>query len=193
MISSAYNSIIRLFFTILIFNMKNLVIKTLILCTALLTLFLASCGEKCTQCPQYADCEKETCVCDSDRFMFNSNCVKPGANSYLGINSDCYCYDTLLISINGEGELRSISMPIKSGDQVGSLSQGIFYYELSDGDSLWSPQLDLRCFAPDNTPLKPAAYGKKQPDGSWKIRLEFQNALTYEVVDNCTMVLKKFE
>ena len=45
MISSAYNSIIRLFFTILIFNMKNLVIKTLILCTALLTLFLASCGK----------------------------------------------------------------------------------------------------------------------------------------------------
>jgi len=179
-------------FTFKLFNMKKTTIASILFCATLCFAFFSSCSDKCTNCPDGADCVKGTCACDAGRFMFNSSCVQLGDNSYIGTNTACYCYDTLIISIAGEGELRSISMPVKYGDQVGSLSQGIFYYELPDGDSLYSPQLDLRCFAADDTPLKPAAYGKKQADGSWKIRLEFQNALTFEVVDNCTMVLKKF-
>lgn len=124
--------------------------------------------------------------------MFNSNCVQLGENSFIGINAACYCYDTLIISLTGEGEFRSLTMPVKYGDQVGSLSQSIFYYELTNGDSLYSPQLDLRCFDSNGRALKPAAYGKKQPDSSWKIRLEFKDALTFEVLDNCTITLNKF-
>ena len=173
--------------------MKNLLIATLLITAAFFTMLLVSCKEKCNNCPEGAECTKGTCVCQDERFMFNSNCVQLDDNSYVGINAGCYCYDTLIISLSGEGEYRSLTMPIKYGDQVGSLSQGIFYYETSSGDSLYSPQLDLRCFNDAGTPLKPAAYGKKQADGSWNIRLEFQNALTYEVVDNCTMVLRKFK
>lgn len=172
--------------------MKNTLFASLLICSSIFSMFIASCKDKCTNCPQNSECIKGTCTCNTGGYMFNSNCVQLGDNSYIGINPSCYCYDTLIISISGDGELRSLAMPIKFGNEIGSLSQGIFYYELPDGDSLYSPQLDLRCFDTDDTPLKPAAYGKKQADGSWKIRLEFQNALTYEVVDNCTMVLKKF-
>jgi hypothetical protein len=171
--------------------MRNLIHSTLFI--AMLCTVLFSCKEKCTNCPQDSECIKGTCTCETGKYMFNSNCVQLDNNSYIGINSSCYCYDTLIMTISGEGEFRSLTMPVKFGNQIGSLSQGIFYYELSSGDSLWSPQLDLKCVDSDNTALKPAAYGKKQADGSWKIRLEFQNALTNQVVDNCTMVLKKFE
>jgi hypothetical protein len=173
--------------------MKNPVITTLLITCTFFLFLLSACREKCTNCPQDSECVKSTCTCNEGRYMFNNNCVPLDANSFIGINAACYCYDTLIISISGQGENRSLTMPVKYGDQIGSLSQGVFYYELSDGDSLWSPQLDLRCFDSDATPLKPAAYGKKQADGSWKIRLEFQNALTFEVVDNCTMILKKME
>ncbi len=173
--------------------MKKLIIASLFIFTTFFFLAIVSCKDKCSNCPQDSECIQGTCTCQEGGYMFNSNCVQLGANSYIGINSACYCYDTLIISIGGEGELRSISMPVKYGDEIGSVSQGIFYYELPNGDSLYSPQLDLRCFNEDKTPLKPAAYGKKQADGSWKIRLEFQNALTYEVVDNCTIILKKFK
>ncbi len=125
--------------------------------------------------------------------MFNSNCVQLDNNSYIGINAACYCYDTLIISISGDGEYRSLTMPIKYGDEIGSLSQGVFYYEMSNGDSIYAPQLDLRCFDTDGTPLKPAAYGKKQADDSWKILLEFQNPLNFQVIDSCTMTLKRFK
>jgi hypothetical protein len=109
----------------------------------------------------------------------------------LAINPACHCYDTLAFVIGGTGQYRSIVMPFKSGSSVGSISQGIFYYELPDGDSIYSPQLDTRCFAPDDTPLKPACYGKKLPDGSWKILLEFYNPLNWVIYDSCTVIAKK--
>lgn len=173
--------------------MKNSIISTLLSFAVFSTFLLFSCEEKCTNCPQSSKCNNGVCICEDGGYMFNSNCVQLGDNSYIGINAECYCYDTMIISIVGQGENRTLGMAFKYGDQVGTQSQSVYYYEQSSGDSLWSPQLDLRCFASDNTPLKPAAYGKKQPDGSWKIRLEFQDALTFEVVDNCVMTLKKFE
>ncbi|MFM9983744.1 MAG: EB domain-containing protein [Flavobacteriales bacterium] len=172
--------------------MKHTFLNLLLLFFACTTIIPIGCKEKCKNCPSGSECLDGTCICQPGRFSFNGSCVQMGDDSYVGINQSCYCYDTLAISIAGEGEFRSIAMPIKYGDQVGSLSQGIFYYEMANGDSLYSPQLDLRCFDANDTPLKPAAYGKKQPDGSWKIHLEFRNALTYEVVDNCIMILKKF-
>lgn len=173
--------------------MKNLVIVSLFISASLFMVLLPSCKDKCTNCPPRSECVKGVCTCEEGGFMFNNNCVQLDENSYIGINSDCYCYDTLIISFGGSGEYRQMAMPIKYGDQVGSLTQGIFYYELSSGDSIYSPQLDLRCFNENDIPLKPAAYGKKQADGSWKIRLEFQDAITFEVIDNCTMVLNPFK
>jgi len=172
--------------------MQNQFSKLLFLFALVATSTHFSCKDKCKPCDSGAECVDGQCVCQTGRFSFNGSCVQLGDNSYVGINPDCYCYDTLAISIAGLGELRSLSMPVKYGNSVGSSSQGIFYYELSSGDSLYSPELDLRCFGINDEPLKPAAYGKKQPDGSWKIRLEFHNALTQAIVDNCTITLMKF-
>ncbi|HAD14482.1 MAG TPA: hypothetical protein DCF33_18825 [Saprospirales bacterium] len=125
--------------------------------------------------------------------MFHNNCVQLGDESYVGISPACYCYDTLIMSFGGSGEIRGISIAIRGGFSVGTLSQTVFYYETPGGDSLYSPQLDMRCFAPDDTPLKPAAYGKKQANGNWNVLLEFRDALTYEIVDSCNIVLEKFK
>ncbi|MBX2893488.1 MAG: hypothetical protein KF734_21420 [Saprospiraceae bacterium] len=134
--------------------MKLNLLRTFALPLALLfsALSFDACKEKCKDCPDGADCIDATCVCQTGRLMFNNSCFQLGNNSFFGVNSACYCYDTLAISISGTGETRSLTMPIKYDNQVGSLSQTIFYYELSDGDSLYFPQLDLRCFAPDDTP-----------------------------------------
>jgi hypothetical protein len=151
-----------------------------------------SCKDRCNDnCPDGADCIKAKCVCQSGRVSINGSCFYMGDEGYLAINSACYCYDTLAFVIGGTGEFRSIVMPFKSGSSVGSISQGIFYYELPDGDSIYFPELSIRCFAPDDTPLKPSIYGKKQTDGSWKIMLEFRNALTFAPYDTCTVVAKK--
>ena len=173
--------------------MKKVFSGSIFLISLFTALINSACGDKCKPCNTGAECINGTCVCESGRLSFNGSCVQLGDNSYVGINPSCYCYDTLAISIAGQGVNRSVKIPIKYGDQVGSLSQNVFYYELSNGDSLYSPELDLRCFDANDTPLKPAAYGKKQADGSWKLRLEFHNALTLEVVDNCTVLLKKFQ
>lgn len=173
--------------------MKNLLSFSVILLVFLNFLSVYSCGDKCKPCNSGAECIDGTCMCEPQHLYFNGSCVDLGNDAYVGINSACYCYDTLAIGILGSGTNRYLGMPVKYGSSVGSLSQNIFYYELSNGDSLYSPELDLRCFAADDTPLKPAAYGKKQADGSWKLRLEFHNALTNEVIDNCTVILKKFQ
>jgi hypothetical protein len=173
--------------------MKISVISTVFTLLVGIATILGSCKDKCGECPDKSECKDGTCVCDEGRYMFNNNCVQLGDESYIGINPACYCYDTLIMSFGDTGEIRGISIVIKGGSSVGTLSQTVFYYETPNGDSLYSPQLDLRCFAPDDTPLKPAAYGKKQADGNWNLLLEFRDAFTYEVVDSCNIVLQKFK
>lgn len=173
--------------------MKNLATITLFAFIASISAFLYSCGDKCKNCNTSGfECFEGACVCEPGHYLFNNNCVQLGKDSYIGINSACYCYDTLIISISGQGENRSLAMPVKFGGSVGTLTQGIFYYELPDGDSVYFPELDLRCFNQNNTPLKPAVYGKKQPNGDWNWKLVFHDALTWETIDSCNMVLKKF-
>ncbi|HLP94920.1 MAG TPA: hypothetical protein VK168_12835 [Saprospiraceae bacterium] len=174
--------------------MKISIISTVFTFLVGTAILLSSCKEKCSTCHTEADCIQGKCVCNEGRYSFNNSCVLLGNESYIGINAACYCYDTLIMSIDTAGEIRGIGIAIRGGSSsVGSLSQTVFYYETPTGDSMYSPQLDLRCFAPDDTPLKPAAYGKKQANGNWDLLLEFRNAFTYEVVDSCHIVLEKFK
>lgn len=154
---------------------------------------LQSCGDKCKNCPPNSECVKGVCTCEEGGFMYNSNCAQLDENNYVGVNPDCHCYDTMIVSFSGTGEFRSLTMVIKSGTSIGTLTQGIFYYEQSSGDSIYFPQLDLRCFDDDQTPIKPAIYGKKQPNGNWIFNLEFLDANTLAKVDECNILLKKFE
>lgn len=168
--------------------------STLLVLSLFTTLaFLGACGDKCPDCPQNAECNQDKCACLPDYWSFNGSCVSLDSNSYVGANPACYCYDTLAFSIHGQGELRQITTPMRSGNSVASLTQGIFYYELPSGDSIYFPEMDLRCFNENDEPMKPAIYGKQLPNGNWFIRLEFKNPFTGAFIDDCTMVMRRFE
>lgn len=155
----------------------------------LMTLFYMAACNTTHDCPDGLEYGKGDCNCPEGKFRFNFSCLDLDADTYIGLNPACYCYDTMLVSISGSGTYRSMGMFVKYGRSVGSLSQNITYFEQSNGDSLYTPQFDLRCFDARNTPLKPAMYGKKQKDGSWNLRLEFRNPLDNAVVDNCNIQL----
>lgn len=172
--------------------------KSILFFSALLAIFsmaIYACADECPACVDGAECQKGVCVCESDRIPFGGQCIAAGENTYFGVNSSCYCYDTLIFGIlSGTGDSRTLSMGVKSLGTVGSMQQSIFYYELPSGDSIWSPQIEEHCFAPNGWPIKPALYGKKLPDDSWRLKLVFHHSdSVLTIVDSCSIIAKRFK
>lgn len=143
-------------------------------------------------CPDGAEMVNGLCQCKSGYYSFNNVCIPVDQNTYLGINPSCNCYDTLLFGfVSSNGVDGDFQMKIKSGNGVvGSFQTNIFHYQLSDGDSIWTPELGYKCEI-NGKATYPAIYGKKLPDGSWKLDLKFHdpNAIL-TVLDSCTIVAK---
>lgn len=168
---------------------------TLLPSFTIVAIIAIGCKDKSPQSPIFcsdgAESVNGSCQCKNGYYSFNNVCIEQSANSYVGINPSCNCYDTMVIAITGSGESRNFGMLIKAGNgSVGTLRSDVSYYETPSGDSLWTPELGYQCVI-NNVHTYPAIYGKKQSDGSWKLHLEFHDAhAILNVVDTCTIVAR---
>lgn len=142
-------------------------------------------------CPSGFECVDGACLCPEGNLSLDGNCIPLDANTFVGYNSMCFCYDTLALAFLGEGTERIVQMPIVINGAVGGASTQASYFERPDGDSIHIQQLPLRCFIQDTIPAYPEAFGKIQSDGSLRLNLIFRHGISYKVLDSCMLTLKK--
>lgn len=175
--------------------MKKVTFCLALIGAALLLIAPYACERKCTtSCPEGAYCNDGKCECEAGRYSFNSNCYDTKGEFYVGTNSDCYCHDTLILKRVASNSGDSLFLLYHYLEPHGTVNSAQpFYYSLPDGDSIFYPELKQECLITGNQTGFPTIYGKKQPDGNWKLRLEFRDPVTKNVLDECAMVLKKLK
>lgn len=143
-------------------------------------------------CDKGYSCVDNSCKCPGKGIVYNGACLQfEGSDpTYVAFTSECFCYDTLALTITGTGEHRIGIMPIKLGDLVGSTTMQVEYYESENGDSLHIWQMPSKCTFGTKTGY-PEAYGKIQADKSLKLKLIFKDPLTADVTGECAMIMKK--
>ncbi|MBL7826842.1 MAG: hypothetical protein JNJ57_09445 [Saprospiraceae bacterium] len=160
-------------------------------------ILFGACQPKCPSCNPGAECVDGECKCEPDRFYYHGKCLELYPDTYLATSNDCYCYDTILFDIRkiedkhyfrfwGVSNLVPTDVSIDDGE--------ILYFEKPDGDSLFVSFLTQRCPYPDPniSYTRPRILGKKQPDGSWKLRINFHdNVAAGPVLDSCEVIARK--
>ncbi|MBL7776029.1 MAG: hypothetical protein JNK89_08505 [Saprospiraceae bacterium] len=136
-------------------------------------------------------CVDGACICPEGNLLYAGNCIPLNANTYVGYNGDCFCYDTLALAILGEGPDRIVQMPVVINGAIGSASTTASYFERPDGDSIYILQLPMKCFIQDTIPAYPEASGRLQADGSWRLHLLFRHGITREALGQCSITIRK--
>ncbi len=175
-----------------------------LLAIALSANLIFSCGKDCPEpaedecstenpCKQGYECDQGTCKCPEDGLEVQGNCIRftEGVPTWVNRGTSCFCYDSTSISILGVGDKRTLGMPWIVSGTLGSVSTPITYYELPDGDSIHLFQMPVHCKRENQNAIIPEGFGKVLPSGDLRMRLVFKDAVTFEVVDECTTVFKR--
>ena len=161
-----------------------------------IALFVCSCDrdpppQECNgTCPTGFECINDKCDCPEGKFRFNQSCRELAEGTLVGVNPACFCYDTLLLTITGEGANRSAGIAFRSGTSIGSASTWAEYFEIPGGDSIHITELPVPCDVGNSVNLKPEGFGRYQPDGTLHLKLVFGPGTQWE--STCNVVLDKF-
>ena len=151
-------------------------------------------GEACKldgTCDNDYECVDNTCVCRDKGLIYHNRCIRFSDSSvvWTGYSSDCVCYDTLILAIEGEGANTVVSTPIKNGSELYIATPVIEFFEKPNGDSLHFFLYAPECYNQNGNAIGPEMFGKFLSNGTLRLRILSRDLATFTIVNDCTINL----